>query len=454
MDSRSRAVRRSQARAAAREARKYKRRLGAGLALLGAFLIPAAVAGTGTFAIQPTAAGGPMGLQVPGAGDVLSVLRANTERDPWGVTGRLPENTSVSPDAASTAPDPGTGAGPLANVPAGPLGIPGIVLQAYQRADQTLARTRPGCGLHWSVLAGIGKIESGHAQGGRVDAHGTTLGRILGPVLAGGPGVAAIRDTDGGGLDGDTTWDRAVGPMQFIPSTWAIYGADGNGDGRADPNNVFDAALAAGNYLCAGGGDLRQSDQLAAAIFRYNHSDSYVRSVLAWARAYSAGVTPLPEQALPIETGPIPPPRHPATHEPEPGNPGDKPEEPGTTPSDDPSAKPTPTTDPPGTTTPPPSGTTTPPPSGTTTPPPSGTTTPPPSTTTPKPSTTTPTPCPTPTTSTTTTTTTTTSPTPDPCEPSTTPNAPNATTTGPSVTPTPTAIPGSGAPSSSRHVAN
>ena len=44
--------------------------------------------------------------------------------------------------------------------------------------------------------------------------------------------------------------------MQFIPSTWMIYGADGNGDGIKDPFNIFDAALAAANYLCDAGGDL------------------------------------------------------------------------------------------------------------------------------------------------------------------------------------------------------
>ncbi len=89
----------------------------------------------------------------------------------------------------------------------------------------------PGCHITWPLLAGIGKVESAHASGGRVEANGNTRGKILGPVLDGGPGMAAITDTDQGLYDGDTAWDRAVGPMQFIPGTWTAFGADGNGDG-------------------------------------------------------------------------------------------------------------------------------------------------------------------------------------------------------------------------------
>ena len=48
--------------------------------------------------------------------------------------------------------------------------------------------------------------------------------------------------------------DRAVGPMQFLPASWARYGADGNGDGVRDPHQLDDAALAAAAYLCAGPG--------------------------------------------------------------------------------------------------------------------------------------------------------------------------------------------------------
>ncbi|MFD7529977.1 lytic murein transglycosylase [Streptomyces sp. NPDC059849] len=171
-------------------------------------------------------------------------------------------------------------------------GIPATVLAAYRKAESTLGRTDPGCRLPWQLLAAIGKVESGQAGGGRVDAHGTTLTPILGPVLD-GAGFANIPDTDGGAYDGDRRHDRAVGPMQFIPSTWAHWGQDGNGDGRRDPNNIFDAALAAGHYLCAGPRDLSVKADLDRAILSYNHSDTYLRTVLSWLEFYRKGIHPV-----------------------------------------------------------------------------------------------------------------------------------------------------------------
>jgi membrane-bound lytic murein transglycosylase B len=162
----------------------------------------------------------------------------------------------------------------------GALGIPLMVLRAYHQAADTLAVEQPSCKLPWWLLAGIGHTESGHAESGRLTADGTTRGRILGPRLNGGiPGDAIITDTDHGSLDGDTVYDRAVGPMQFIPSTWAHWGADGNADGKADPSNIFDATLAAGDYLCAGGRDLATPQGWKAAISSYNAVDPYVQDV-------------------------------------------------------------------------------------------------------------------------------------------------------------------------------
>lgn len=187
----------------------------------------------------------------------------------------------------------------VAAPPAGPLGIPKTMLDAYRTAAATLRSEQPGCHLDWTLLAGIGHIESNHARGGYVDGAGNTREPILGPVLN-GAGVAAIPDTDNGRLDGNTQWDRAVGPMQFIPSTWQRYAADGNGDGVSDPHNAYDAALAAGRYLCAGATDLSDPLQLRAAVFGYNHSASYVREVLMWAEAYRTGVAPLPDSDVPV----------------------------------------------------------------------------------------------------------------------------------------------------------
>lgn len=168
-------------------------------------------------------------------------------------------------------------------------GIPERPLAAYAAAELVLAGEQPGCGVGWNTLAGIGAIESGHGThgGSAIDAAGNALPRILGPALDGN-GFAAIPDTEGGVWDSDPVWDRAVGPMQFIPSTWARWGADGNGDGATDPNNIDDAALAAGRYLCASGSMLT-GEGWRAAIFSYNHLNSYVDAVAAEANRYAQG---------------------------------------------------------------------------------------------------------------------------------------------------------------------
>ncbi|MFD4173007.1 lytic transglycosylase domain-containing protein [Streptomyces anulatus] len=184
-------------------------------------------------------------------------------------------------------------------------GIPATVLAAYRKAESAVRRGDPGCGLPWHLLAAIGKVESGQASGGRVDARGTTLTPILGPALD-GRGFALIRDTDGGAYDGDRAYDRAVGPMQFIPSTWATWGADGNGDGRRDPNNIYDAALAAGRYLCAGSRDLTRGADLDRAILSYNRSGTYLRTVRSWLEFYRSGSHPVADGkgVLPASPGP------------------------------------------------------------------------------------------------------------------------------------------------------
>jgi hypothetical protein len=245
-------------------------------------LVPVVVAGEPPVNLTPTthAADGDVGRGLMGLTDPSTV----------SADGALPEKQQVgNPDLVNV-----TGF----DLPSGQLAMPGVMLQAYQRAADTLRRLQPGCNLHWSLLASIGRIESGHARGGQVFANGDTVHPILGPVLNGG-GFAAIADTDGGRYDGETRWDRAVGAMQFIPSTWAGYAADGNGDRVANPHNVFDAAVAAGKYLCSGGMNLADPQQRAAAVFRYNQSDSYVRTVLIWADAYAKGVQPLPSTPVP-----------------------------------------------------------------------------------------------------------------------------------------------------------
>ncbi|CAD5990895.1 SLT_2 domain-containing protein [Streptomyces sp. KY75] len=256
--------------------------------------------------------------QAPGFGDAVAVSREErTASGPddvvWSeVEGDDSYHTELPPLESPRPPAPLKP--PRAAVePSLPLfararseaGIPATVLAAYRNAERSLRRSDPGCRLPWQLLAAIGKVESGQAAGGRVDARGTTLTPILGPALD-GVGFALIRDTDNGVHDGDRTYDRAVGPMQFIPSTWANWAMDGNGDGRKDPDNIYDAALAAGHYLCAGGRDLGVRADLDRAILSYNRSDVYLRTVLSWLEFYRRGTHPVADGqgALPTSPGP------------------------------------------------------------------------------------------------------------------------------------------------------
>jgi hypothetical protein len=186
-------------------------------------------------------------------------------------------------------------------------GIPNVALNAYRVAAARLATVQPGCGIDWALLAGIGREESDHGRfaGARLNADGTSTPPIIGIPLD-GHGTALIPDTDHGRLDGDTTYDRAVGPMQFIPSTWAAYGSDATGDGIADVFNINDAALTSARYLCAAGGDLRTHAGQVAAVLAYNHSDQYLAQVLALAEAYRTGI---PVHGPPVGdvTGALPP---------------------------------------------------------------------------------------------------------------------------------------------------
>jgi membrane-bound lytic murein transglycosylase B len=180
-------------------------------------------------------------------------------------------------------------------------GIPSLALAAYQRAAGVLDGIKPGCGVDWALLGAIGRVESNHARfGGNVlDARGIARPGIIGIPLDGSRGTSRITDTDGGALDRDSVYDRAVGPMQFIPTSWKLAGRDGDGDGVANPQSLTDAVTGAGVLLCSGGTDLRRPGAAYQAVLRYNHSDSYVRTVLSIADAYRRGVTVVPMGALP-----------------------------------------------------------------------------------------------------------------------------------------------------------
>ncbi|MGW5744361.1 lytic transglycosylase domain-containing protein [Amycolatopsis sp. NPDC003861] len=262
----------------------------------------AALAG-GALVVLPTLTTGlPAPVVVANAGDsqpdqavAAPPQQPNIVMPPIAVDGSLPQPPLPEPLVV-----PGGRAG-SAGI-SGSLGIPGSMLKAYKNAADILAKEQPDCHLDWALIASIGRIESNHARGGYVNANGDTLEPILGPVLNGAGAFAAIRDTDGGKYDGDAVWDRAVGPTQFIPSTWRGYASDGNGDGVSNPNNIYDETLATARYLCSGGLDLSTDAGQRIAVRRYNNSSSYVDTVLAWATAYRGGVAQLPDSQVPIGT--------------------------------------------------------------------------------------------------------------------------------------------------------
>ena len=99
--------------------------------------------------------------------------------------------------------------------------VPAPALRAYGGAELAQHVDTPGCRLSWNTLAGIGRVESDHGGLGRATLGPDGLSRppIVGIALDGTRGTQEIRDTDGGRLDGDTVFDRAVGPMQFLPTT-------------------------------------------------------------------------------------------------------------------------------------------------------------------------------------------------------------------------------------------
>ena len=228
----------------------------------------------------------------------LAVSSATAEEE---ATGKLPDGSSVPSEAiddpasisapGEIAPGVPTGSGDKILSSASTNGIPAAALAAYQRAAQVIDSADPSCNIEWPLVAAIGRVESNHGTygGNRLTSEGVSTPGIIGIPLDGSNGTAKISDTDAGQYDGDKTYDRAVGPMQFIPSTWSVVGVDGDSDGKRNPQDIDDAALATAVYLCSGDENLGTRAGQEAAVHRYNHSDEYVKLVLSIMDAYAAG---------------------------------------------------------------------------------------------------------------------------------------------------------------------
>lgn len=197
-------------------------------------------------------------------------------------TGRVPAVPANDWGAAARYED-------WANRISADVGVAARTLAAYALGERFAAEKDPSCGLSWVTLAAVGSVESAHGLfgGAAVAADGTSSPAIIGPPLDGRPGVLAIADTDGGRYDGDTGWDRAVGPMQFLPTTWRSWGVDADGDGTARPQDIDDAAATAAVYLCGSTSTMTTGPGWWAAITTYNRSATYARTVLERSNEYA-----------------------------------------------------------------------------------------------------------------------------------------------------------------------
>ncbi|MDR7313523.1 membrane-bound lytic murein transglycosylase B [Nocardioides luteus] len=204
------------------------------------------------------------------------------------VTSVIDQPASVTEPAPAQSSHKGARTGTIAIALANGRDIPMAALAAYQRASAVVTTADRACALDWTLIAAVGMVESDHGRlkSSRLNDSGLAVPAIYGPTLKTPAGDPAP-DTDAGAVDELTSGDRAVGPMQFVPSTWPLVAVDGDGDGVRNPQDIDDAALAAAVYLCSGDDDLSTREGQLAALERYNHSKAYVSTVLKIAKGYA-----------------------------------------------------------------------------------------------------------------------------------------------------------------------
>lgn len=256
-----------------------RRRTGRGL---GVLLLVSATAVASAHGI-PTASD-----RAPDPADGSALTRAAAS----AVTIPEPVASAVSLDRWATALSAGRQPGvrrPFRATPPIPTAVPPAADLAYHRAAVVLAGAAPSCGLDWSLLAAIGHVESDH--GGR---NASTLGDdgvsrpgVVGPAIDVPGPRGPLPDTDGGDLDGTGTEDRAVGALQLLPGAWSAAAVDGDADGLRNPQDVDDAALAAGVLLCTSSPGLGSEAGLRRALRHYNPMPGYVDTVERLATAYA-----------------------------------------------------------------------------------------------------------------------------------------------------------------------
>jgi membrane-bound lytic murein transglycosylase B len=219
--------------------------------------------------------------------------KAEATEPPQEVINPPTEDPSEEPTPSPTGPEvprPAAAFADWASELSGKVDIPQTALEAYGYAEWVIQQTTPSCKISWTTLAGVAKITSDHGRsgGGKIDSRGQLRPALTGPALNGSGGQPRVGDSDGGALDGDTSWDHAIGPMLMTPAMWRASGVDGDSDGLADPQDIDDASLGAAYHLCAAGGDISVVANWKKAISGYHGLSSQIDKIFESAQSYGA----------------------------------------------------------------------------------------------------------------------------------------------------------------------